>query len=428
MILDSDKIKQRIGFSPHAKQQEILSQLKRFNVIAGGKRVGKTILVAYLALKELLASDRSIWIVAPTYDLSKRSWEYLDFWAKRFFPDILKSYQAPEPKMESATGSLLELKSAENEKSLLGKGLDLLILDEAARTGQDIWERYLTPNLMDRTGRALLIGNPWGKNWFYDQFLMPNNDSSYFSYHMPTAIEVNGRVVGSNNPGVITVEELQRIKDHSPENVWKQEYLAEFMEGAGQVFRKIEGCIGGILQSPIRGYNYLMGVDLGRLVDFTVIVVVDRATRRVVHFDRFNKIDWVLQKARIAETARKYNDAIIHIDSTGLGDPVTEELKMQSLVIEDYKYSRASKRKLIDKLAMLIEQKKILFPKIDVLVDELEAFSFEETKSGNLQYFAPSNKHDDCVNALALAVWGLMDDEGNSEQPVVYYPIHTIYS
>lgn len=419
VTLSSTKIKQRIGFTPHDKQKEILSNLKRFNVISGGKRVGKTILVAYLALKELLSSNRNIWIVAPTYDLARRSWDYLDFWANKFFPDILKSYQAPEPKISSVFGSLLELKSAENEKSLLGKPLDLLIGDEAARMDKEIWERYLRPNLIDRKGKALLIGNPWGKNWFYDQYLMPHQDDEYYSFHLPTAlVDAEGKVIGSNNPSV-SMEELEKIRLTTPEHIWKQEYLAIFEEGAGQLFKGVKDVVRGVLKGPEKGHLYYIGADLARLVDFTVLIVVDRATRQVVHFERFKDVDWKIQKSRIIELSKKYNDAIINIDSTGIGDPITEDLKMNALVVTDFKYSNESKRKLIDKLAILISQKKIFYPLIPALLDELEAFTFKKTETGKIQYTAPGNKHDDCVNALALACWQLQEGE---EVSTVEYP------
>ena len=186
---------------------------------------------------------------------------------------------------------------------------------------------------------------------------------------------------------------------------------------------------------PQEGATYVLGVDLGRLIDFTVLVVIKRGERvlgrdgrwftekpRVVHFERFNRIDWNLQKERIKACSQKYKDAIISIDSTGVGDPVSEELRFSALAVEDYKYTRESKRKLIDKLSMFIEQKLITYPNIPELLDELESFSFEKTDAGSLKYMAPSNKHDDCVNALALAVWPLFDESSIATPEGVWLP------
>ena len=51
-------------------------------------------------------------------------------------------------------------KSADNPVSLLGEGLDWLIVDEAARLKPAIWEGHLSQRLIDKKGWALLISTP----------------------------------------------------------------------------------------------------------------------------------------------------------------------------------------------------------------------------------------------------------------------------
>ena len=53
-------------------------------------------------------------------------------------------------------------------------------------------------------------------------------------------------------------------------------------------------------------------------------------------------------------------------------------------------------------LAVAIQQRQIAFPE-GVIVNELQAFEFEYTRTG-VRYTAPSGLHDDAVCALALAV------------------------
>jgi hypothetical protein len=53
----------------------------------------------------------------------------------------------------------------------------------------------------------------------------------------------------------------------------------------------------------------------------------------LVAFDRFNQIDWTFQKARITALAERYRAKII-MDSTGVGDPIFEDLKRAGLSIE----------------------------------------------------------------------------------------------
>ena len=46
-----------------------------------------------------------------------------------------------------------------------------------------------------------------------------------------------------------------------------------------------------------------MGVDLARLQDFTVIIVLD-SDGNMVYMDRFNQIDWNVQKERIKSISK----------------------------------------------------------------------------------------------------------------------------
>ena len=84
------------------------------------------------------------------------------------------------------------------------------------------------------------------------------------------------------------------------------DYLAEFIEGAGQVFRNVRES--AVLQpaAPVPGEDYCAGLDLARVNDYTVLVVMD-SKRRVVHWDRFTRVDWKTQVGRIATVTKKYS-------------------------------------------------------------------------------------------------------------------------
>ena len=65
-------------------------------------------------------------------------------------------------------GTTVEGMSCENPDSLVGEGVDLLIIDEAAKMQRKIWDMYLSPTLIDRKGKAIFITTPEGFNWIYD--------------------------------------------------------------------------------------------------------------------------------------------------------------------------------------------------------------------------------------------------------------------
>ena len=90
------------------------------------------------------------------------------------------------------------------------------------------------------------------------------------------------------------------------------------------------------------------------------------------------------------------------IDSTGVGDPIVEELQRSLQLVQSFKFTSQSKQQIMEGLASRIQSVGIQFPD-GWLRDELDSFEFEYSRTG-VRYSAPSGSHDDGVCALALAV------------------------
>ena len=83
--------------------------------------------------------------------------------------------------------SEVRAKSADNPVSLLGEGLDWVIVDEAAQLRPMIWQSYISQRLIDRKGWALLISTPRGKGYLYDLFRRgQSGDPDYRSWNWPS--------------------------------------------------------------------------------------------------------------------------------------------------------------------------------------------------------------------------------------------------
>jgi len=406
----------------HHGQLEILQGKKRFTTICAGTRFGKSQLCAYIALKKLFNKNTHTWIVAPTHSLAEKVFNWLNIFLNNGFPEDLKRGRIKVTRVMGKLavrmprlGSWIECKSAEFPTGLLGEELDLVIMDECSRMKGEIYDSYISQRLTSRKGEAIMISTPFGQNWFFKQRLKNKNEEDGTDFHFESR----------DNP-YFPMDEWEREKKRLPKTVFDQEYRAICLRDAASVFRGVDKIIGGKLEDARSGHFYAMGVDLGKYQDFTVITVIDKSNHQLVHYDRFKDIDWNLQKDRIYESAKKYNHARVVIDSTGVGDPITEDLGRMGLCIDDYKYTNKSKRQLIDKLSIFIEQKRITIPHIDTLVDEIEAFGYKRTDSGNIQYSAPEGLYDDSVNSLALCVWNLNENpvKGGGE-PMIFR--HTKY-
>lgn len=413
MIIDEAILQKKIGWIPHKNQQIILdgSKGKRNISICAGVRFGKSALCGYVAFKHLLCDNQRIWVVSLSYDMAQKVFKYVCDFAGKYDKRLLRhaSTRPPQRFEIPEWNSFLECRSIENTNSLLGEELNLCINDEAARFPSDIKQRYLIARLSSRKGKNFDISTPFGKNQFFYDYNKSDAKFNFKTIDNPTwALTEEQLQLPEEERLKIQTEEWERIKKILPEQIFKQEYEATFLDDAASVFRNIPGIIrDNILKDSEPNQFYTMGVDLGKHEDFTVITVINRNTHELCHWDRFNKIDYSLQKQRIKAVAERYNRARVYIDSTVVGEPIYEDLSREGVFIDDYKFTNKSKKELVEKLSIFIEQQKFFIPPIPEYQDELSSFGYRLTDSGNVIYSAPEGQHDDCVYSLALAVWGL---------------------
>lgn len=404
MIKDS-KLQEIIRWKPHKGQEEVIRSNSRDIAICAGRRWGKSAVVAYLVLKTFLEGlddikagkkdSVKIWIVAPTYELSLKVFDYVVKWFLKVDPNQHKAIgMKPFPHIKLAEGVWIQGKSAETPHSLLGEELDFRVMDECSRIPRKVEETYLFPTTASRKGRTIYISTPFGRNWFYEKHQQLKEIKGAFQFE------------SRDNP-YLPEGEWERAKRLLPTRVFEQEYMASFLPDAAAVFRGIDEITEDCLEDSRKGDFYVMGVDLGKYEDFSVLTIINTRTNKVVYWDRFKQIDYPFQKKRIKATAERYNNARIVVDSTGIGQPIQEDLARDGMFVDDFKFSNKSKKELVEKLSIYIEQSLVKIPQERILTDELKAFGYNLTDSGNVIYKAPSGLHDDCVMSLGLAVWGL---------------------
>jgi hypothetical protein len=131
----------------------------------------------------------------------------------------------------------------------------------------------------------------------------------------------------------LTEGEIAEAKKSTPEALFMQEYYCEFMENAGAFFRRIKNNLYDADDYENKLHFYNLGVDLAKYNDFTVLTPFDLYTFKAKTQERFNQVDWNFQKVLIEAKARKYNNAQLKIDRTGVGDPIVEDLERVGLNI-----------------------------------------------------------------------------------------------
>ncbi|MHC4852398.1 MAG: phage terminase large subunit family protein [Planctomycetota bacterium] len=403
--LNKQALFEDLGYEPHPGQAEIHSSAHPRRVVACGVRWGKTRCAAMEGVAAAMQpSEHSVgWVVAPTYELTDRVFREMQLVVTTHLRHRIVLMRESDRRLvlRNLAGGTSEIrgKSADNPVSLLGEGLDWVIVDEASRLKPTIWESHLSQRLLDRRGWALLISTPKGKGYFYDLFRRgQGRDPDFKSWNYASW----------TNP-LLDKEVIEEERKRLPERVFKQEYGAEFLEGSGAVFHNVRDVATGDWQEPVAGQRYHAGLALAKLEDFTVLCVLNRE-REVQFVDRFHRIDWTMQVNRVLGTTNRFNRSKVLVDSTGAGEPIFETLRKAGVYAEAYTFTPKSKDALINNLSLCFEQRQVTLPKPELWpegIDELEAFEYSVTDSGNVRTSAPYGMHDDCVIALALAAWPL---------------------
>lgn len=364
---------------PHEAQRQVLEQAKRFNVLCCGRRWGKSALAVNL-LSEPALDGFPTGYFAPTYKLLEGTFAQC---ITVLNPVIKRKHE--NQKIELITGGSIEFWSLENPFAGRSRKYKRVVPDEVA-FAKDFWQRWteaIRPTLTDLKGDAWFMSTPKGKNDFFKLYMRgKTGEDNWMSWQMSTY----------TNP-YIDPDELEDAKHDLPELAFSQEYLAEFNDNAANPFGipYIAQCTFPLSVNP----PVCFGIDLAKSHDWTVVIGLDK-NGSVCWFDRWQG-DWRTTTQKILALP----NVPICIDSTGVGDPIAEDIARVKDV-ELVHFNVKSKQQMMEGLAMAIQKRSITFPD-GPIKDELENFEYEYTRTG-VRYSAPAGLHDDCVCALALAV------------------------
>lgn len=379
----------------HDGQEMVSAEARRFNVLACGRRFGKTTFGIDRCVTPDVLPYPVGWF-SPTYKMLTEVWRE----ALRVLKPVAARVSNSEHRIENITGGVLEFWSLDNPDSARGRKYRRIIIDEAAMVPalMDAWQYVLRPTLVDYSGDAYFLSTPKGRGGFWQmwQWGQDPHMPEWASWQMPS--NVNPRLKQS---------ELDAMRDTMPERVYQQEILATFLEDGGGVFRGVRKAATAEPQdSNHLGHTYVFGVDWARDNDFTVITAIDTSTMAMVALDRFNHIDYHVQTQRLRAMADRFKPAAIVAESNSIGAPIIEQLRRQGLPVVPFTTTNASKQIAIDALALAFERGQLRILPDEVLIGELEAYTMERLPSGMLRYGAPDGGHDDCVMSLALAFSG----------------------
>ena len=404
--VQEERLKLEVAYHSNQNRLFFESQAK-VKVIAKGRRFGLTKGYANFVIEKMLEGLSPIlWMDTINTNI--------DRYVERYFEPVLARLPSQywkwrqQKKELSIFESRLDMRSADKPENIEGFAYRLIVLNEAGIILKDeyLWENTIRPMTLDFDPNLLIGGTPKGQNLFHDLKVkaMDDKDPRYKDWEF-------FHFTSYDNP-YIEARVIKELEDDLPDHVRRQEIYAEFLEDSASVFRNVDNCMAppSVKEGKIEGKEYYIGLDLAKHVDFTVLTILDGDGNQVYHV-RLNKLDWPYQKRLIIDLVRSYGGLLV-MDSTGVGDPIYDDLVNEGLNVIGYKFTNQSKKQLIECLMISIEQEKIRLLDEPIQTNEMKIFGYEISPSGVMKYSAPQGKHDDCVIALALANWGRENSGG----------------
>ena len=385
------------GFTPHPKQKEMINSIlesrSKFHVACVGRQFGKSLMAMNLVLYwGINKGPAKILWVSPVYSQTDKVQKEL--MAAIGDSGLVKSCNYSSNEIILKNGTTVLFRSAERYDNIRGLTCDYGVIDEAAFCKDEAWQEAIRPVFMVRGKKVLFISTPKGKNFFYDLYQLGiSEDYSQYQAYTGTSYDT---------PYIDPID-IMDAKKTLPENVFKQEYLAAFIDSGGEVFSNLDKNTFTAYPQP-QG-KVFCGIDLGKQEDYTVATFID-SRGQVVDIYRSNAQEWTVMVGEICQLIRKWN-ATTMIEVNSIGDVIFEMVKKQWQDTHPFVTTSKSKQEIVEGLILDMNDTVIRIPQPQLfswLYNELSMFTYDyNPKTRSIKYGHPSGQHDDTVISLAIA-------------------------
>lgn len=382
------------GLILHDKQLSFVGSRAKRKVICAGRRGGKTTGISVAAARKFKVEHKRVLYAAPTQEQTEQFWEYEK---EYFWPDIKTGtiYKNETRRLLEWHGRI-RAKTAWDADTMRGDYADEMYLEEYAMMDPSAWDKVGAPMLLDNDGDVTFISTPRLRNHFHKMFLKARADETgrWECWHFTSY----------DNP-YLSEAALAEVTEDMTESAYRQEILAEFLEGEGAVFRNIQACINAPVttKGDHKGHGIYIGVDWGQKNDFTVCSVGCNTCKQEVALYRSKGLDYALERQKIASLYEHWKCKSGLVELNSMGQPNFEELQRAGVTVSGFDTTSSSKPPLIENMVLALEKEEWQFIDNPAATAELEAY--ERTVNPHTQrskYSAPEGMHDDTVMARAL--------------------------
>jgi phage terminase large subunit len=207
-----------IDYTPRLQAREFHDRTERFAVLVAHRRFGKTVAAVNDLIRDALTIDLPnvrVAYIAPYLSQSKAvAWDYaLEY--TRDIPQIKVNHS--ELRIDFPNGARFRLFGADNYNAMRGLYFDAVVLDEMADFPASAWPTVIRPAIVDRKGRATIIGTPKGKNEFWEMYDYAKSHPEWWC-----------RMFKASETDILDADELEEAKRTMGEDRYEQEFECSF--------------------------------------------------------------------------------------------------------------------------------------------------------------------------------------------------------
>lgn len=370
-----------------------------FNIICCSRQFGKSTLLGQLMLNDGINNPHSkLLYTTPIHAQSRKMWGELNELLAT--TNIVKENNKSELTFKLINGSEFRLTGTENFDNLRGLAVNYMYCDEFQFYKNGAWENALRPMLTVKGKKVYIASTPRQKGSLFHSMFTKGilGEDRYYS------IQKNYL----DNP-LANLQEVEDARKSLPDLIFRCEYMAEFIESGGEVFKFIDNAaVINNFRYPTRNERVFAGLDLARQHDFTVLTIMNDKGE-VLDIYRDNKKYWDSIIYNIINRLKSYKVSKCFVESNSIGDVVIDMLNKSGGrgIIVPFTTTNNSKQDIIEKLIVAFERGLIKIPTKElcpILYSELTNFSYDyNPRSRIIKYGAPVGYHDDCVMSLSFA-------------------------
>lgn len=375
-----------------------LVENNKFTVANISRQQGKSVLAKVLATTWLFQTNKVISYITPTLKLAKKIFKDL---TSVLPAELLVTCNASDLVIESVTGSSLWFYSAEQGDKIRGITNNYLIIDEAAflKNGTDLWYSILSPTIKVKGEKILFISTPNGtNNLFYELAIKAQSGIKDWAYIM--------RDIYSDS----FCSNVEEIREQTPDIIFRQEYLCQFIEGATSFFTNYHQCYDNTMQFNWKSALWA-GIDWSSTGKDKTVLTFINAEGQVQKYNIEGELDRKYEQ--IASILNQRKPRGVYAETNSIGEVMLNELnKLLKKKATGFLTTNESKTEIIGELAVALERGDITYNDIE-LDRQLRAFGYSVTKTNKLS-FAGVGEHDDATMSLAFALRAKKDFSSKS--------------